>query len=183
MSIKYSDFSYFSSKKQYNGAMKNKKDIRIHIKSLFQEANREDLREQDTIIQKKIIKYITKNNVQNICIYESMPDEVDTRNIIQELEERGKSLYIPQIISETEMILIDSEYEVYEDKIDLFIIPGRAFTQSWKRLGRGKWYYDRFLAKKQYKNSKKIGIWYNFQILENIPTDSHDIPMNIIISK
>jgi len=34
------------------------------------------------------------------------------------------------MIGETEMILIDEDYEVYEKEIDLFIIPGRAFTRE-----------------------------------------------------
>ena len=67
-------------------------------------------------------------------------------------------------------------------KIDVFIIPGRAFSSTGKRLGRGKWYYDRFLIQWQYKNSKKLGLCYNFQILDNIPTQSHDISMDSIIS-
>jgi 5-formyltetrahydrofolate cyclo-ligase len=80
------------------------------------------------------------------------------------------------------MIIIDEDYEHYEKEIDLFIIPGRAFTLDWKRLGRGKWYYDRFLAQKIYKKSKKIWICFDFQVHENIPTEKHDIMMNKIIT-
>lgn len=162
--------------------MKNKKDIRIYIKSLFQKASREYLVDQSMRIQKNIMEYIKNNNVQNICIYESMPDEVDTYYLIQELKKVEKNLYTPQMISETEMILIDSEYEIYEDKIDLFIIPGRAFTLSWKRIGRGKWYYDRLLSQKIYKKSDKIWICFDFQILQDIPTEKHDILIHKLIT-
>lgn len=163
--------------------MKTKQDIRKDIKSLFLQQSREELMIQEKSIQEKLLEYITENDVQNICIYENMPDEVSTKSLIQELEKRGKNIYTPQMISETEMILIDNEYEVYEDKIDLFIIPGRAFTRNGKRLGRGKGYYDRFLVKKQYKHSQKVGICFDFQILEDIPTNKHDIFMDFIITK
>lgn len=138
---------------------------------------------QEKSIKERLLKYIAENDVQNICIYENMSDEVDTKSLMQELEKIGINIYTPQMISETEMILIDNEYEVYEDKIDLFIIPGRAFTINGKRLGRGKGYYDRFLAKKQYKHPQKVGICFDFQILEDIPTNKHDIFMDFIITK
>jgi 5-formyltetrahydrofolate cyclo-ligase len=67
-----------------------------------------------------------------------MDDEVDTKVLITKLEEIGKNIYTPQVISETEMILIDKEYEIYEKEIDIFIMPGRAFTKEGERLGRGK---------------------------------------------
>ena len=161
--------------------MKTKNDIRKIMQSLFSKQDRENLGWKDTNIMKQVLEYIEKSNVQYICIYESLPDEVNTQQIILELEKVGKSIYTPQVVSETEMILIDDEYGPYEKEIDLFIIPGRAFSLSWNRLGRWKWYYDRFLANKQYKHSKKIGICYDFQVLSDIPTNNHDIAMNTII--
>lgn len=162
--------------------MKTKNDIRKYIKSIFLWKSREELETQDKEIQKKVIEYVRKNNVQHICIYEHVQDEVETWELIKALGKEGKSLYTPQMIWETQMILIDSEYGIYEKEIDLFIIPARAFSESGKRLGRGKWYYDRFLAKKQYKSSIKLGICYDFQILEDIPTEKHDISMHLILS-
>ena len=162
--------------------METKNNIRKRIKNLFLKQNREELDIKNREIQERVLEYIVKNDVQNICIYENMNDEVGTKQLIWELEKAGKSVYTPQVISETEMILIDIQYWVYEKNIDVFIIPGRAFTINWKRLGRGKWYYDRFLAKKQYKHSKKLGICYDFQILEGIQTKAHDINMNTIIT-
>ena len=65
------------------------------------------------------------------------------------------------------------------EHIDLAIIPGMAFTPQGHRLGRGKGYYDRLLP---HLHCPLIGLAFPFQILPSIPTESHDICMNEIIS-
>ncbi len=65
------------------------------------------------------------------------------------------------------------------DKIDLIIVPGIAFDKSLNRLGRGKAYYDKLL-----KDSKaiKIGVCFDFQLLESVPVDKYDVKMDLIIT-
>ena len=65
-----------------------------------------------------------------------------------------------------------TEYE----SIDLAIIPGMAFALNGKRLGRGRGYYDRLLAK--IPTTYKLGLCFPFQILDAIPSDDHDVPMD-----
>jgi len=161
--------------------MKTKEEIRKGIKSLFLNINREELWKKNESIYKEIITYIHSKKIKHICIYESMNDEVDTNKLISTLREFWYKVYTPQIISETEMILIDEEYDIYEKEIDLFLIPGRAFTIDWKRLWRGKGYYDRFLEKNIYKKSPKVWICFDFQIIKEIPTKKHDKDMNTVI--
>lgn len=70
--------------------------------------------------------------------------------------------------------------------LDLIITPGLAFTKSGQRLGSGKGYYDNFfrcLAQRQHSSSfYSIGIAFRQQILEAIPTESHDIPVDEVIT-
>ena len=68
----------------------------------------------------------------------------------------------------------------YED-LDLIIVPGVAFDQKGNRLGRGKGCYDRFLSRLP-KKIPKIGLALRFQLLEKIPTTSHDFPLTRVIS-
>lgn len=162
--------------------MKTKQHIREHIQEKFKEQEIDRANIKKSSILEKIDFYLKINTYKHICVYESMIDEVDTICYIEQLRSRWYKVYTPQIIGETEMILIDDDFEHYEKEIDVFIVPGRAFTLDWKRLGRGKWYYDRFLSQKMYKRSRKIWICYDFQILENIPTEKHDIIMNKIFT-
>ena len=110
--------------------MNTKKHARDYIKKLFTQQNRKGLEIKNTEILQNILSYIQDNKIRNICIYENLSDEVATEGLIQELRNQKINVYTPQVIGETEMILIDEEYEHYEKEIDLFIIPGRAFTQS-----------------------------------------------------
>jgi len=162
--------------------MKSKKEIRWDIKSLFITKKSEEIIEKSVSITSAVIDYISWKKIKHVCVYESMKDEVDTIELIEYLKNNWYHIYTPQMISETKMILIDNEYEIYEDVIDLFIIPGRAFSLDGKRLWRGKWYYDHFLAQKKYKKSLKLWICFDFQIIKDIPTEQHDIHMNEIIT-
>ena len=55
-----------------------------------------------------------------------------------------------------------------------------AFTTSGKRLGRGGGYYDKLLN--IYPDTLKIGLTFNERIIEDIPTDSHDIYMDYVFT-
>lgn len=62
------------------------------------------------------------------------------------------------------------------------IIPGLAFNRFGYRLGRGKGYFDRFLEKTDGKKVKAIGIGFAEQVIEEAFSDSHDVPMNWIVT-
>ena len=64
--------------------------------------------------------------------------------------------------------------EISKDKIDLVLVPGVMFDYHFNRLGRGKGYYDRFLAQTHMQNVRKWGVCYDFQMLDSIPSDAHD---------
>ena len=67
------------------------------------------------------------------------------------------------------------------DDIDLIVVPGVAFDKKNIRLGRGHGYYDRFLSGLP-KRTKTIGLAFDFQVLEDLPQDPHDVPVSTIIT-
>lgn len=67
----------------------------------------------------------------------------------------------------------------YEGHIDLIIVPAVAFDKEGHRLGRGGGYYDRFL--KKYPRATLIGVGYDFQLVEKVPTERHDRKMHRIV--
>ena len=69
-------------------------------------------------------------------------------------------------------------FTVY-DTIDVAIVPGMAFDAEGYRLGRGKGYYDRFLARVPYLY--KIGLCFSWQMVDKVPHDKHDIVMDEVI--
>jgi len=74
--------------------------------------------------------------------------------------------------------------------IDLVIVPALLFApSSLTRLGRGKGFYDRFLARldedraqRGLPPSVKVGIGFDIQMVEDVPAEEHDMRMDIIIS-
>ena len=71
--------------------------------------------------------------------------------------------------------------EIDIDNIDLIIVPGVGFDMNGNRIGHGKGYYDNLL--KNSKRATSIGLSFECQIIENIPTGKYDIPINIILTE
>ena len=60
------------------------------------------------------------------------------------------------------------------------IVPGLAFTEDGKRLGKGGGYYDRFLA--QHPALRTIGLTYCCLLQEDIPCEGHDIGVMQVVT-
>ena len=67
------------------------------------------------------------------------------------------------------------------DSIKLIIVPGVAFDHQGNRMGRGRGFYDRLL--KSTPMAFKVGVAYNFQLLDTIPVEDHDVKMDYVISE
>ena len=65
-------------------------------------------------------------------------------------------------------------------EITFAVIPGVAFDHTGNRLGRGKGYYDRLLP--HLSKAFKVGICFPYQLIETIPTEPFDIPMDSVIT-
>jgi 5-formyltetrahydrofolate cyclo-ligase len=64
---------------------------------------------------------------------------------------------------------------------DLVLVPGLAFDTTGARLGRGKGFYDRWLAANP--TVRSVGICFKCQILESLPFEAHDARMSAIVSE
>jgi len=71
--------------------------------------------------------------------------------------------------------------EVEAPRPDLVIIPGVAFDRDGNRIGMGSGYYDRFLEDK--KDIPKVALAYSQQVLDAVPKESYDEPVDWIITE
>lgn len=137
-------------------------------------------------------------DASNILIYNAMLDEVSTKQFIERWKNE-KTFFLPVVdgdqlkfcILDGNTQSVKSKLGVEEptsrqfctdfSKIDMALIPGVAFDRKANRLGRGKGYYDRFLSIN--KKLLKVGICFDFQLLDSIPSDDKDVKMDIIVSE
>ncbi len=134
-------------------------------------------------------------NAQHILLYHALPDEVCTIDMLNRWCDH-KQLYLP-LVDGAELIikpytpdhLRQGAFGIWEPAnaeavdpttLDWIIVPGVAFDRQLNRLGRGKGYYDRLLA---HSSACKIAIAYELQVCDNIPTEPHDIPMDILVTE
>ena len=122
-------------------------------------------------------------------------NEPDTSLIRDRLINSNKNVYAPSLIDDKIVpsllngaSLKRGKYNIPEPdscifsdikNLDAVIVPGIAFDIYKNRIGFGGGYYDKFLSGFE---GIKIGICYDFQITELIPSDAHDIKMDIIVS-
>lgn len=64
---------------------------------------------------------------------------------------------------------------------DVMFVPGIAFDIRGNRLGRGKGYYDKYIA--QYPQILTIGVIFQEKLLDSLPSDPHDCRMHFIITE
>ncbi|MDO5088264.1 MAG: 5-formyltetrahydrofolate cyclo-ligase [Leptotrichiaceae bacterium] len=158
----------------------------------------EFIEKSSNVIMENLKIYIKK--VQNIMIFMDMKNEVKVTKLINLYP--YKNFYIPKtfpngemkinIYNEKDLVLhkfgyYESNSPVFynENILELVIVPAVAFDKSKNRIGFGKGYYDRFLSKmKKNRNIPLIiGICYDFQIFDNIPSEKHDVKIDIVITE
>lgn len=135
----------------------------------------------------KIINNFIKNKI--VCTYIHTDSEVEITNDLIGYKQLITSYLV---LSDIELCLykkpfiknalniLEPENPIKIKEVDVFLVPGVAFTASGKRLGRGGGYYDKLLSK--YPDTLKIGITFNERIMQDLPTESHDISMDYVFT-
>ena len=136
-------------------------------------------------------------NAVNIFTYINTDSEAETKVLINHALDTGKKVFVPVTLKEriyftqiktleglkkSKMGILEplSTDEKEPCEGDLFIIPGSVFDKNGHRYGYGAGYYDRFLSK--CAHVVKIALCYDFQLMESIETEEHDIDMDIIVT-
>lgn len=197
----------------------NKQELRKEIRNRKRQFTQDQLGELSLSVISKLRKHPKVMSAHTLLLYYSLPDEVNTHEWIDELVAEGKRVLLPVVVNDKDMEireysgkhdLAEGSFHIMEPvgklfpkekypEIEVAIIPGMSFDDAGHRLGRGKGYYDRFLAKlcgteddkggtedvkRAMKDDKKgtevykIGICFGFQKLQEIPFESHDILMD-----
>ena len=176
-------------------SINNKDRLRREMKILRRSLSCDDIRERSNKIYNNIIKTGILEKAENVCIYMSAFNEVDTSEMINYCLDKGKNVYVP-VIEGDDIYICRYEEETEkgafgisepvnkvkknQSEIDVFIIPGLAFDKKGGRAGFGKGYYDKLMKN---TNALKVAILYDFQLVDDIEKESHDILMDYVITE
>ena len=133
-----------------------------------------------------------------ILAYLPVNNEVATRYIIDNLIKKRR-IFVPCLHSDDKTYhfcefdkfndLEPGPYKILQPKnhrivdarqIEAAIIPGLAFDRKGVRLGYGKGVYDKLLFD---SSAVKIGLAFDFQIVDKLPIEKHDLVMDIILTE
>lgn len=182
--------------------MKNK--LRQEIAEKRKQLSKSDVSMMSIKIHSNLRSLDEYQNAMNVLFYVSYNNEVETRSVIQNLlTTNAKTIIVPYTVRGEAGIKIsklrsfdqlqeahfgilepkEEEIAIFDKKhIDLIIVPGTVFDRRGHRIGYGAGYYDIFLSTISKKISK-VGLAYDFQIVDEIPNQKHDIPMDIIVTE
>ena len=178
----------------------DKKELRRYIREQKRHFTSQQLGEMSLSIMSSVLTHPRVQEADTILMYHSLPDEVDTHSALDQLLAMGKKVFLPKVVSDTEMTIheytgqdslkpsepygilepITPELSILNSQLSIVVVPGMAFDKQGHRLGRGKGYYDRFLSR--VPNIYKLGVCFPFQMVESVPSEETDILMDEIIA-
>jgi 5-formyltetrahydrofolate cyclo-ligase len=135
-----------------------------------------------------------------VAVYDAQAFEVPLKDFVLELESRGVECVFPRVVKGSRELVFHvvgehwtrgpfgirepashSPVRAIKD-IDVFLVPGVAFTRDGRRLGRGAAYYDTTLALRG-PRAVTIGIAFEDNVVADVPTEPHDVTMDFIATE
>ena len=177
----------------------DKNEVRQLIKAYRQKLTDEDVKIQSRLIIDRLEKSDIYKTSENVFLYISYNREVDTYMLLSQCFMDGKKVYAPKVLSKTDMefYCIQNEHDLVSGYMGimepsdscekantrdgLFIMPGLAFDYDFHRIGYGGGFYDRYLSEDN--TFIKAALAFDFQLLESIPYEEHDLKPDYIITQ
>jgi len=117
----------------------------------------------------------TREQRIHIAVYQPMKIELPAREIVSQADFwKSPNFLLPQIDGKNMWFTDDSGTIVTPD---VMIVPGLFVDPKGNRLGRGKGYYDRYLAVAQIPLARRIFLGYEFQFITAVPVTDADMPV------
>ena len=168
----------------------------------------EEIFELSSTIQKKFLEIRELKGAKRLALYASFKNEVLTETILEYAVAHRQEVFFPRIVREKKGLtflkvhgkedLASGSYDIKEpvhshrgihqpeiavsSSLDIIVVPGIAFDTNGNRLGYGKGYYDKVLGSIK-ETCLIVALAFDFQIVNTIPAEAHDIKMDKIITE
>lgn len=183
--------------------------IRGEVKEAIGRMTKTDRRRLSSVIGDRVVCLPAWAHSDHLLVFSSTADEVDTGPLIRAARRVGKVVYLPRIFGrdirfhlfasfglerhpygmlepppEAPLWSVGAAYPT--PRRTVIICPGLAFDHEGMRLGRGKGYYDRFLATLHQSGSEGvtvIGICFDIQTIARVPSGPEDQRMDAVVTE
>ncbi len=157
---------------------------------------------KNSLIKERLFSLPEFIAAKKVFFYASFRSEVETFSMIKESLGIGKKVVLPKVDKKRHRLRLYEIRDISElspgymgipepslpddrivtlDDINLVIIPGAAFDYSGNRLGYGAGYYDILLSESK-KKIPVVALAYEEQIVDSIPSEMHDVRVNMIVT-
>lgn len=175
-----------------------KSELRRHYIKLRESQSEEKADRSSSVITNKLSELKNIHDANCVMVYFAFRGEVDVEQLINFCIKQEKCICMPKITGDGIMEAVEyfegckmqkNTYGILEpagskhiDKVDIdvVIVPAVAFDEKLFRLGYGGGYYDRFL---EGTDVTKIGVCFDFQITDELPSEKHDKRIDMVISE
>ena len=174
----------------------DKKELRRQIREQKRAMTEEQIVAASSRLGELFLNCPQYKQAQTIYGYLPYNQEVRTVPMLEQAMKGGKRVAVPKCYGdEMRFIYMDdlskvekgyanipepiADEPVADDKTALVLMPGMAFTKDGKRMGYGGGFYDKFLAAEP--NHPTVALCYDFQMVEDLPTEDYDIPVDCVL--
>lgn len=178
-------------------AMVDKKMLRREVRARLESLDVADKSVRSAAICVEVKKHLTVSNARVVALFSPLGYEIDVWPLVESLA-ATVSVVLPRVEGDVmnfycydKNSMAIGSYGINEPQdglpvapyeIDAVVVPGLAFTVDGARMGRGKGYYDKYLSQSDF-SALKIGVCYREQMVPEIPLESHDVMMDVLIYK
>lgn len=174
----------------------NKQQLRAHIRLQKRAMTQEQIVSKSAALEQLFTASEAYQHAQSIYGYLPYNQEVRTIPMLQRALADGKRVAVPKVYGDQmrfiwmdDLSLVEKGYAgipepladapIADDPTALVLMPGLAFDRQGHRIGYGGGFYDRFLAEQPHHPT--LALCYDFQVLEQLETESFDIPVDTVL--
>ena len=174
----------------------DKKTLRKKIREQKRAMTPEQIETASGKLVKMFLETELYRDAKTIYGYLPYNQEVRTVPILEQALADGKRVAVPKVYGEemkflylTDLTQVETGYAgipepiadgpIGDDPTALVLMPGMAFTKAGQRIGYGGGFYDKFLAAEP--DHPTIALCYDFQMVDQLPTEEFDIPVDLVL--
>ena len=183
---------------RYGGPDGEKQRIRQETRQISRQLSPEYREEASRSITRQVLALPSWKKARTVMASVSLPEEPDTRELIEAALREGKTLLLPRCVDGEHMVAVpvkdpsllkpgilgipEPDLPSAGDSApepDLILVPCVAAAPNGARLGHGAGYFDRYLA---LSRGEKVCLCFGALLRADLPTDDTDVPMDMVIT-